>query len=219
MLNNLEIISVNYNTPDLIERLIKSVKQHEGNYPIRIIDGSDISKQKLEVKEVCEKHDVSIDTMDYNIHHGRGMDYGVTTSKYEWVLIMDSDNFIVQPCIDKIMAVVLERDKSICAYHCWTNIFGVSQGRNQTKEGVILYYHPALFLVKKDFYINLKVNDAGFIHHGAPCIKMMQYLHYNKLSQVVGITLAEACGIQAKDYGQYINLQSRGTVERFGYNL
>ena len=222
--SNIEIISVNYNTPDLIDRLVGSVIEKEGNYPIHIIDGSDKQQYKDELVDVMLKHgkqnnNMRITQMDYNIHHGRGMDYGVCDSEYEWVMIIDSDNFIIQPTIDKIMQAVKENDKSICAYHCWTNIFGISQGRNPTKEGVIMYYHPALFLIKKDFYINLKENNAGFIHHGAPCIKMMQYLHYNKLSEVVGITLADACGIHVKDYGQYVNLGSRGTVNRFGYNL
>ena len=54
MINNIEILTVNYNTPDLINSLIKSVRDVEGDYPIRVIDGSDSEPYKTDIIEVCE---------------------------------------------------------------------------------------------------------------------------------------------------------------------
>jgi len=220
MIENVEIISVNYCTPDLIERLIKSVRDIEGNYPIRIIDGSDREPFKTQIKAVCDNYtNVTLQQLGYNIHHGRGMDLGVSNTSSEWVLIIDSDNFISQPTIENMLYYCQTNDKKICAYHCWTNSYGLSYGRNETHFGNVLYYHPALFLIRKDYYVWLKANDAGFIHHGAPCIAMMNFLHKNKLSTEVGVTLADAFGFHPKYYGDWVNLESRGTVNRFGYNL
>lgn len=217
---NLEIITVNYNTPDLVERLIVSVKEKEGDYPIRIIDGSDREPFQSEIKAIADKYsNVSLQQFGWNIHHARGMDHGVTTSEYEWVLIIDSDNYILQPTIDKIMSAVIEYDKKICGYHCYVNAYGVSGSYTKTEAFPILYYHPMIFLIKKEYYDFLKTMNAGFIHHGAPCIAIMQYLHNNNLSEVVGITLAEACSFEHYKRGEWVCLDSRGTRQRFGMNL
>lgn len=224
MVENLEIITVNYNTPDLVDRLVKSVIEIEGNYPIHIIDGSDRQVYKDELTQAMLKHgvinpNIRITQFSKNIHHGRGMNFGVSDSEYEWVLILDSDNFIIQPCIEKVVQTLIETDKKLCGYHCWVDVGGRSQGRNQTDTGEILYYHPSFLLINRNFYMELKAKNITFIHHGAPCLKIMQYLHYNGLSKTVGITLADVFGIHPKEYGQLVNLESRGTVSRFGYNL
>lgn len=219
MVNNLEIISVNYNTPDLVERLITSVKEKEGDYPIRIIDGSDREPFKSEIKALCEKHNVTIEQQGWNIHHGRGMDLGVSTSKYEWVLIMDSDNYILQPIIDKMFNAVVAQNKMICGYHCYVNHCGVSGGYTKTEAYPILYYHPMLLMIKTSYYNYLRQLNARFIHHGAPCISIMQYLHDNNISEVVGIRLADACGYEHYQRGEWVCLDSRGTRQRFGIKL
>lgn len=217
---NLEIVTVNYNTPDLIDRLIKSVRDIEGNYPIRVIDGSDTKSFRKQIEDVSDKYtNTCVLEFGWNIHHARGMDSGVTTSDYEWVLIMDSDNYILQPMIDRMMSVVIEKDKKICAYHCYTDSLGNSGGRNKVKEYPVLYYHPCLFLIKKDYYMKLKASGAGFVHGGAPCINMMNFLHRHNLTEVVGIKLCDAFGFEAKDYGKWVCLDSRGTRQRFGINL
>lgn len=220
MINKLEIISVNYNTPDLIDKMIKSVREIEGNYHIHIIDGSDREPYKTDILEVCKKYDnVNILQTGYNIHHGRGMDLGVSISEYEWVLIIDSDNNIMQPTIDKMLNYCITNNKMICAYRCYVNQYGISTGKTKSPEQPICYYHPMLFLIKKDYYFKLKSIGITFIHHGAPCIAISRYLHDNNLSEEVGVSLHEVCEFGITDYGKWVNLESRGTRNRFGMNL
>lgn len=218
MIDTLEILSVNYNTPDLIQRLIESVRLHEGDIPIRIVDGSDKEPYITNVKEICLKYNVAIDQIGWNIHHGRGMNWGVYNSKYEWVYILDSDNYILQPHIEKMLNVVKEKNKLMCGVHCYVGANGWGVGREKNPQQPILYYHPSQFLINVNYYKQLKMNDAGFIHHGAPSIKMMTFLHNNKIAEKVGISLADCLGFPNEDYGKYTNLESRGTRIRFGSN-
>ena len=219
MKHNLEYLSVNYNTPDLIERLIESIIKHEGKYPIRIIDGSDKEPYKTQIVEVCAKYDnVTLQQLGWNIHHGRGMNWGVFNSKYDWVYIFDSDNYVLQPHLDKMMESVQINNKLMCGVHCHVNTSGWGEGREASRAYPIMYYHPSQFLISTSYYKQLKENGVGFIHHGAPSIQIMQYLHDNNLSHVYGITLKDAIGFSNEDYGQWTCLDSRGTRLRFGSN-
>lgn len=223
MKNNVEIISVNYNTPDLIERLIKSVREVEGDYPIRIIDGSDKPHFIDEIKRITSTYtNVTLNHFDYNIHHGRGMNHGLLTSNYEWVMIMDSDNYFKQPTIDKMVEACETQGKYMCGWSCNVNANGIDVPRENPQ---IKYYHPSMLLIQHDFYKELKEccgKSVGFIHHGAPCIQIMKYLHDNKLSDVVGIDLYDLLQIDFKnneERNKWTCLESRGTVNRFGYQF
>ena len=220
MINKIEIISVNYNTPDLIDRMIKSVRDVEGIYPIRIIDGSDREPFKTDIITACQKYEnVILSQQGYNIHHGPGLDLGISTSKFEYCLCVDSDNYIQQPIIQKMYDGLVNNNKMMIGWYCHVNDYGVNVDRYYSKEYPIKYYHPSLFMIKKDYYLGLKTMGIAFIKHGAPSIKIMKYLYNNKISDVVGIDLWEYLGIDDSQIGKYTNLNSRGTVDRFGYNL
>ena len=53
-MDNIEIISVHYKTPDLIYNQYKSVRNFYPNLPYRIIDGSDNNVQYFE--DIEKKH-------------------------------------------------------------------------------------------------------------------------------------------------------------------
>lgn len=195
MNKNLEIISVNYNTPDLTQTLIESINTMEGKYPIRIIDGSDKQPFIDEIKAVCDKYDnVTLIQKGWNIHHGRGMDLAVSTSEYEWCLIMDSDAKLLKPIIEHFTFT--------------TPYEGVPEyvnrkGINET-NGEVLYLHPSMLLVNVAYY---NKNEFKFIHHGAPAIQIMSNeANINK-------------GILPSAFKQCFDRGRRGTVNRFGYQL
>jgi GT2 family glycosyltransferase len=208
MIDNIEILSVNYNTPDFIDRLIKSVRENEGGYQIRIIDGSDREPFKTEILVVCEKYaNVVLQQQGWNIHHGRGMDLGVTTSSYEWCLIIDSDNFIKQPIIERMFKAT-EIGKKIIGSSCY-----IYPGYKRVR-----YYHPSFLLFNTSYYKELKNMGVMFVHHGAPCAEIMYYLHDNNLSDIVGADVFEYLNIPKSAIADYINTDNQGTANRFGYN-
>jgi hypothetical protein len=188
----MEIVSINYKTPDLIETLIKSV-QAECSDPIRIIDGSDTEEHQRLIKSVCNKYMVELNQLGYNIHHGRGMDYAINTSKHDWILIIDSDSSIKKGLLE-----VLLYDKPYMGFGMQVNQFGINVDKG------ILYLHPHFLLVNKYHYVT---HDCKFIHHGAPAI------------QIMANTPDELKNVIPNSYLKLFNRGGRGTVNRFGYNL
>lgn len=212
MIENIEILTVNYNTSDLIDRLIKSVRDIEGDYFIRVIDGSDKEPFKTEIIEVCEKYNnVVLQQQGWNIHHGRGMDLGISTSKYEWCLLLDSDSYIIQPIIKKMYEAT--NNKKIVG-SCILTIYP-----GYANNSWIKYYHPMLLLINKEYYLSLKTIGIEFIHHGAPAIAINKYLHDNKIFDVVGVDFWKYIGVAESDIDKYYSRGGRGTVDRFGYNI
>ena len=92
LIKRCEVVSVNYRTPDLIEKQYRGIRKFIGNVPIRIVDGSGCKCRNLERIRATDSN-FTIDYFDYNIHHGPGMDYALKTSKYDYLLIFDSDNW------------------------------------------------------------------------------------------------------------------------------
>jgi len=217
MLNNLEIVSVNFNTPDFIDRLVYSVLKREGKYPTRIIDGSNKEPYITQIKEVCSKYNyVQLEQFGYNIHHGRGLDYAITSSAYDWVMCMDSDNYFIRPVLEAMYFACIEKQKKLCGYYCYVDENMIARpDRLEDHHHKILYFHPSMFLIKKSFYMEMAKDNIKFMHHGAPAIRIAKYLR----GKEHGLKLDEALGFDYKDIRQYVNLESRGTVNRFGYNL
>lgn len=202
MRSDLEIVSVNYCTPEFIDRLIDSVRKIEGDYPIRIIDGSDTEQYQMDVLDVCGRHDnVAVELQGWNIHHGRGMDHALMTSSYEWVLIIDSDNYLLQPIIDKLF---IGKD-----------IVGKNVKDYKRDNISYNYYHPSFLLVNVPFYRKLAAKGAKFLHDGAPCWYFYKYIHQNRLQDHC-IDIFAQLGINYRDY---IGGEGRGTRAKFNFKL
>lgn len=218
MIDKIEIISVNYNTPDLVDEMIKSVRNTQGNYQIRIIDGSDKEPYKQQILDVCKKYEnVIIEPLGWNIHHGRGMDLGLTTSKFEWCLTLDTDVHLKKLLIPFMLSAATINNKHLCAFYSHVNSQGIAISRYYSYEFPIKYYHPALCLWNVHEYLKLKAKGITTIHHGAPNIKIMQYYYDNKID--AGIDIWEFMHISDDKMQEFRNMNSRGTVDRFGYNL
>jgi len=95
---DIEVISVNYRTPDLTERMIKSIRQFNQDIPLRIIDGSGLewSENNCHLRSIMKEFKFNMTVFNHNIHHGPGMDWGIKSSENEWVLTIDSDQFIMK---------------------------------------------------------------------------------------------------------------------------
>ena len=197
---DVEIVSVNYNTPDLIERLNNSIKRYIGeDYLFTIIDGSTLNYYNR--IEHLNKGLTKIIHFNFNIHHGPGMDYAIRNSTYEYVLLLDSDVTILKEgLIEKMMS--LFKDGTYCVAQI---VFVNRRGENE-KNGEIAYAHPHCMLIKRSEYFKYR----QFKLHGAPCIDAMIDINDNKkVSSLINFNRME----------DYINEEIRGTVSRFGYGI
>lgn len=203
-MNNLEIISVHYKTPELIYNQYNSIRKFYPTLPYRIIDGSDNNVNYFGDLEKIDNN-FKVERFGYNIHHGPGMDYAIKSSIYEYQLILDSDVSIK----DKIIEVLFGNFKG---YSCGKLIkinsagFESWQKKNEPKENFIYpYVHPYCMLIKKSEYIKYK----PFKKHGAPCIDAMIDI-YNKNQ----VNLLSSVVIE-----NYVDLKIRGTRSMWGINL
>ena len=203
-MDNIEIISVHYKTPDLIYNQYKSVRNFYPNLPYKIIDGSD---NNVKYFEDIEKNDTlfTVDRFGYNIHHGPGMDHAIRNSKYEYLLILDSDVSLKKRVIE----------------HLFDNFKGYATGKlikidstgheKWQKKGenpnnfIYTYIHPYCMLINKNEYIKYK----PFKKHGAPCIDAMIDLYDNNKTDMLNGVIIE----------DYVDLKIRGTRSVWGINL
>jgi len=203
-MQNVEIISVHYKTPDYIYKQYESVRKFYPNIKYRIIDGSDDSKiyfLDLEKKD----NNFSVNRFNYNIHHGPGMDYAIRSSDKEFLLIIDSDVSLKKPLIDEMFL-------NFSGYCVGKRIIINSSGYEswqKTNTGdrnfIYDYIHPYCMLIKKSEYVKYR----PFKKHGAPCIDNMIDIHNNK-KQI------ELSHFNIEDY---VNLEIRGTRKIWGIGL
>jgi len=143
-----EVCSVNFNTPDLLERLLQSIRAFS-DIQVRIIDGSNTEEFQRLAKEICQKYNADIVQLGYNIHHGRGLDYAISSSTLDWVLCVDSD------------AELLPGIFECLKFTHFIEGFAYDVGFCPD------YVHPEFILVNVPKY---KVSKVKFRHHGAPAV-------------------------------------------------
>ena len=199
MIKNIEILIVNYNTPNLIDKILKTYKKYKYIEPIHIIDGSDINNKYKKLKDIIKKHnikDLKLTHFDYNIHHGPGLHYGIMNSDYDYNLLMDSDSFFKKSQLFKEISTFDE------------NTFGIgkivivdNKGLNN-KKGNIKYLHPNACIINKEKYLK----SESLKKHGAPFIETMKHMKF-KIKENEKIM-------------NYIDTtNNRGTCSIYGYNL
>lgn len=199
-MNSVEIITVHYQTPDALLRLLKSMEQHEGiRYPVRIIDGSGCKYDEVE-QFVQDHENIRIEYFGYNIHHGPGLNYGISNSACRYVVCVDTDMIFLKPAISEMLDLIgdnfavgrmVELDESIVL---------------ETEKGIvqkISYLHPGFMLINRLRYPQF----YPFIKHGAPCILTMADIHLQKMEHLL---------IDFPEFQSYIKKESGGTRQKFG---
>jgi hypothetical protein len=199
--NDIEIISVNYNTPEYIYRQYFSIRNFiSSDIKIRIIDGSD-NKDYVDCFKELELFDnnFSVKRLGVNIHHGAGLHFGISTSKCNKILVIDSDVYIIKEgFIDELNKLYFDDCYGISKFEYVDN-----KGFNVNNNG-IPYLHPRCALINKKEYLQFK----PFKNHGSPCIDTMIEIKTKGLSYKL---------IDFKNLNDYIKTFNRGTVVRVGY--
>ena len=85
-------LTINYNTPDYLDRLLRSFRKYY-DIPYLVIDGSDEAYYQP-IADFSRKYKVDLIHFNYNIHHGPGMAYGINQINSDQILLVDSDMII-----------------------------------------------------------------------------------------------------------------------------
>ena len=167
-------LTVNYNTPRLLESLLSTFRKFYPAIPYMVVDGSDSENYKR-ITKFDQKYNVEIHHFDYNIHHGPGMAYGMETIKTDKILLIDSDVRILRAgFIEDLKSKLQPGSYGIGSVSC-INKDGASIAKG------IKYLHPSLALINR----NIALKYPMPIKHGAPMIETMVYLNKRGLSHLL----------------------------------
>lgn len=113
----LSIIIVNYKTPDLTLKCIESIKETVGfnNYEIIVVDNcSNDNSQEIITKK---NEDVVWINNPNNDGFGRANNVGISNSKGEYILLINSDVTVLENTIEKCLETI-KAEKNIGALGC-----------------------------------------------------------------------------------------------------
>lgn len=186
-----KVLSINYNTPELIYEMVKSFRQFYDN-EILIVDGS--NKENYEqTKEVLKNFEgISIHHFGINIHHGPGLAYGFSTLDSDKILVLDSDVIIhkggfLELLENELKAEnygigdiqrVITQETDNCridqeGFNVGSRKGAIGLKESEINQGGIAYLHPAFMLVNRNIVLQWDMP----IKHGAPMLYTMKHIH------------------------------------------
>lgn len=166
-IEHIPVIVVSYNSPDLIDILLGSLRRHYGN-KVYVIDGS--SDAFIEpIRAVTAKYpNVEFIPFGYNIHHGPGMAWAIHHLPLAGkVLFLDSD-------VEVINGGFIESLDSMLEPHLYGvgGVHPVDELGNDWPDDTrvhVPYLHPAIMLCNLDVMKQWPMP----IKHGAPMVQTM----------------------------------------------
>lgn len=175
-------VTVCWNTRDLIERAINSIRKFHPFMDIFVVDGSDGGSDCYKYLDSITGLHLTVFHCHRNIGHGRGMDLAVKYLKKPYVLFFDSDIIMVKSPIQAMLDMMQENTFGV-GYLEKVGVDGFDYGAKpiHKRQKPIKYLHPYFQLVQVKEYKKYK----PYIHHGAPCIATMLDIHRRGLSDKV----------------------------------
>ncbi len=215
MLEDVTVVTVSYNTPELVRALLLSLRAFYPHNPVHVVDGSDAPQLAALREALQDIPGVQLHAHGYNIHHGPGMAWALTQLALgERCLFLDSDVTLRHPGMLEDLAARLQ-----------PGMYGVgsvmpvsAEGKTpRAGEASLPYLHPACMLchpaVMRQWPLPLK--------HGAPMLAAMQALHAaGQSAALLGHVPWVAQDFANAGEPVFIHHPWQGTVSRAGgYNL
>lgn len=206
--NQIPVITVSYNSPDLIEALLRTFRQFYSN-KVYVIDGSR-PEVATQIGAIAARFpDVEFIPFGYNIHHGPGMTWAVHNLNLQGqALFLDSDVEIVKDGFLETLQAELE-----------PGMWGVGstqrvneRGYDEPDDGPIHYLHPACMLVNLDVMRQWPLP----IKHGAPNIQTMLALNHSGNAHLYKHVQWVREDFEGRTTPHFIKHPWQGTVKRTG---
>jgi len=129
-------LTVHYNTPDLLERLLSAFRRFY-DIPYWVIDGSD-EIYFNQINNFADKYQIKIIHFNYNIHHGPGMAYGFLNIETDQILLLDSDLVVYNKGFLEDFQSKLRPES-----------YGIGAVYNNIETEYVTYLHPACALINR----------------------------------------------------------------------
>ncbi len=196
-------VIVNYRTPGLTERAIRSFREWYPAVPLLVIDNGsrDGSRSLLERLERGESA-MTVLWNNENIHHGPAMDLAARTVLTPFIFFLDSDcEVLAGEFLEKMRDAL---SASPTAYAAGKLTFMDKRGFDVPRApDAIPYVRPIAMMLRREVYAAL----PPFERHGAPCLQNMR------------AAAERGFGLIDFPVEHYIRHEGRGTASRHGYNL
>lgn len=211
---SIPVITVSYNTPELLDNLLSTFREKYPHNPFYVIDGSD-EENLAKVKSIVAKFkNVFLTAFGYNIHHGPGMAWAINNLPLAGpTLFLDSDIEVVRAGFIENLLELLKPDMyGVGAVGC-INRDGFNV--DESPDG-IKYLHPICMLCN----IEVVKKWPLPIKHGAPMTDTMLALHDSGMSGLVQNVPWVMNDVADGNPRIFIDHKGRGTVFKTGgYHL
>lgn len=163
--SSLTMLTVNYNTPNLLTRLVASFREHY-EFPILVVDGSDnMNYQKI---KNLGSEKTKIVHFERNVGHGPGICYGIENIETDQILLVDSDSyFTAHGLVEELQS------------HMDEETYGVGWIMNLPKG--IKYIHPCCVLINRHVALQWPLP----IQDGAPLLRPMAEISRQKKTSIL----------------------------------
>lgn len=194
-------VVINYQTPDLLEKAVRSFHHFYPEVPILLVDNGSRDRSRDLIAELARELEPATEPLfvEENIYHGPAMHLALESVSTPHVFILDSDTETERGGFLEPMEDLLEKSERTYGVghvvHVNQRGFAVSAG--------IPVLQSAYMLIKRSIYFQL----PPFIHHGLPVLNNFK--------------AAAAEGYHVEDFPvqDYVKHLGRGTAERYGYGL
>jgi glycosyltransferase involved in cell wall biosynthesis len=197
-------VIINFQTPDLTERAVRSFRRFYPLVPLLLIDNGSGDRSADALRALAAESPATTELLinNGNLHHGPAMHQAMTVRREDRILFLDSDCEVLRGGF--LEAMMTEIDSAPQGYAAGKRIFMNERGFDVPESaGAIPYLRPICLLVDRALYAAL----PPFAKHGAPCLANM------KGASERGLRL---CHVPVEEYVRHLG---RGTARRFGYRL
>lgn len=163
-------ITVNFKTPELIEKCISSFQSFYENLRYIIIDNGGCVRSLRALWDIECIESIKLIRNPENVGHGPALHQAILLSTTKYVFTLDSDTITRKSGFLEAMLTQFHEDPDLFAtgWLRYTNESGVASPHQELKRGM-KYVHPYACLLDREKYHELH----PFIHSGAPATRLM----------------------------------------------
>ena len=211
--HHIPVVTVSYNTPDLLHGLLTSLRRFYPN-PVFVIDGSDAEHQPAITAVVAAFAGVTLQPMGYNIHHGPGMAWAVQNLALSGpVLFLDTDIVVQRDGFLQALLAELRSTDYGAGGVAAVNADGFDVPYSY---GAVPYLHPPCMLCNVEVMRQWPLP----VKHGAPMIEAMKALQRAGQSGLLRHLDWAANDVLMGTRKVYVDHMGKGTSTATGsYNL
>ncbi len=139
IVKDLSIIVPAFNAEKTIAQCIKSVIEQKTKYDYELIvvnDGSTDSTQSI-LENICDKHLILINQENRGFSGARNS--GIDASVGQYIMFLDSDDYLVGNCIDVMLDKIIEEKADIVQAGHYSFVDGDELSRNEVKLQSAIY--------------------------------------------------------------------------------